>query len=156
MVFVVPVAFVHLPALLVMVVMGMAPVGTGVRRTLPDAAVPDVAASIVAPVAFGPDKALARHGRLNFVAKRWWGAADVDVYLSCGGCGECAKDKPAGDQVEFPVRAIEQEVSISGYRPLDANAEGAEICGRKGRAVEWCELRRGPSTRASHSLRMTM
>ena len=126
-VLVVPVAFVHLPALLVVVVVGMAPGGSPVRRTLPDAAVPDVAASIVTPVAFGPDKAHARRGSPDFVAERWRRTANVDVDRGGGGgCGKGGKDKTAGDHIEFPVRAIEQEGLHSGYSRLDANAEWKE------------------------------
>jgi hypothetical protein len=43
-VFVVPVAFVEMPAVVVAVVVGVAPVGAGVGRTLPDTGNPDVAA----------------------------------------------------------------------------------------------------------------
>ena len=102
-VFVVPVALVHLPALLVVVVVGMAPIGAGVGWTLPDTNVPDVAASIVSPVAFSPDKTLTWHGGTDFVAKGWRGAADVDVDLGDGGGGEGGKDKAAGDEVQLPV-----------------------------------------------------
>jgi len=81
-VFVVPVAFVHLPSLLVVVVVGMAPGGTGEGWTLPDADVPYISASIVTPVAFGPDKAHSRRRSTDFVAEGWRRASDVDVDLS--------------------------------------------------------------------------
>jgi hypothetical protein len=102
-VLVVPVAFVHLPALLVMVVVGMIPVGTLVGWALPDADVPDVTASIVAPVALGPYITRTGHAWLNLAAERWRGTADVDVDLGDGGCGKGGKDKAASDQVQFPV-----------------------------------------------------
>lgn len=83
-VLVIPVPFVHLPALLVVIVVGMVPVGTGIGWLHPDAGMPDVTAPIVAPVALGPHKTNSRHGWLNFVAKGWRSAADEDVDLCSG------------------------------------------------------------------------
>jgi hypothetical protein len=102
-VFVVPMAFVHLPALLVVVVVGMVPIGACIGWLLPDATVPDVAASIVAPVSFDPDITRTGHAWLNLSAEGWRGATDVDVDLGGGGCCESGKDKATGDYVEFPV-----------------------------------------------------
>jgi hypothetical protein len=82
----------------------MAPGGTLEGWTLPDADVPDVAASIVSPVAFGPDKAHAGRGSTDFIAKGWRRSADVDVDLcGSGGCGEGSQNKATGDEVQLPV-----------------------------------------------------
>ena len=90
-VFVVPVTFVHLPALLVVVVVGMAPVGASVGRALPDAWAPDVASTVISPVAFGPYIALAGHCGTDFDAQRGWGATDIHMDLSYRWSG--ARDK---------------------------------------------------------------
>jgi len=102
-VFVVPVALVHLPALLVVVVVGMAPGGAGEGWSLPDTAVPYVSASIIAPVAFGPDITRPGHAWLNLAAEGRRCAANVDMDLSGGGGGEGGKYKATGDQVQLPV-----------------------------------------------------
>src|SRR5580692_132855 len=104
----VPMTFMHLPALLVVVVMGMAPIGASVRRAHPDTGHPYIAASTVAPVAFGPDISLAGHGGTNLVAQRRRRAPDVDMDLCDGGSGEGNKRDAPGEQVQFPVRAFEQ------------------------------------------------
>ena len=98
-VFAIPMAFVYLPALLIVVVVGMAPVGAGIGRALPDAGSPDVAASIVAPVAFSPYIAFAGHCRTDFNAQGRWGAADVDVDLRNGRSGDGGKSQAADKQV---------------------------------------------------------
>jgi hypothetical protein len=83
----IPVAFMHLPAALVVVIVRMAPVGARVRRPLPDAGVPDIAPIIVAPIAIDPGVALAWHSRPDFIADRWWRSADVNMNLAkCRHC----------------------------------------------------------------------
>ena len=99
---VVPVAFVHLPALLVVVVMRVAPIGAGVRWPHPDSGHPDIAASAVAPVSLSPNETLARHGGPHLIAQRRRRTADVDVDLSDGGSGEGKKSDAPGEQVQFP------------------------------------------------------
>lgn len=86
MVFAVPVAFVHLPALLVVVVVGMAPVGAGVGWPLPDAGDPDVVVAASSPVAIDPDEALFRYGRPDLIADCRW-RPDVDLDLA--ECRDC-------------------------------------------------------------------
>jgi hypothetical protein len=108
MIFVVPVAFMHLPALLVMVIVRIAPVGASVRRALPDTMHPHVMSSTVAPIAVGPDVSLTRHRRTHLVSQRWRRAANVHMDLGDGGCSECGKDNSACEQVQFPVRAYIQ------------------------------------------------
>ncbi len=66
----VPVAFVHLPALLVVVVVRMIPVGAGVGRLVPAARDPYVAATLVAPVAVLPCIAFAWRWRPALIAQR--------------------------------------------------------------------------------------
>jgi hypothetical protein len=102
-IFVVPVAFMHLPALLIMVVVRVAPIGASVGRSLPAASSPDVTSSYVSPVSIGPYVAFARHGWTGFVAEWWWGSTDIDVDLSDGGSGEGSQYKTTGQQVQFPV-----------------------------------------------------
>src|SRR5258708_22175118 len=71
MVFAIPVTFVHLPAALVVVVVGVAPVGAGVGWSLPAAGDPDVAATACSPVTVNPVVAFFRHRRPYLVADRW-------------------------------------------------------------------------------------
>jgi hypothetical protein len=111
MIFMVPVAFMHLPALLVVVIMRMAVVGPLVWGALPDAIVPDVAPSIVAPVALGPDEANAWRGRTHFTAKGWWCAADVDVDLRNSGCSKRGDCESTYEEVQFQTRAFMQNSS---------------------------------------------
>jgi hypothetical protein len=85
-VFVVPVPFVNLPTLLIVVVVGMAPVGAGVRWPLPDAGNPDVAVATRAPIAINPGVAFSWHGRPYLVSHRWR-RAEIDLDLTeCRGC----------------------------------------------------------------------
>lgn len=80
-VFVIPVAFVHLPASLVVVVVGVAPVGAGVRWPLPAAGNPDVAAAARAPVAVNPGVTFSWHGWPYLIADRWR-CAEIDLDLT--------------------------------------------------------------------------
>jgi hypothetical protein len=94
MVFAVPVAFMYLPALLVVVVVRMAPVCASVGRPLPCAWDPDVAVATRPPIAINPGVAFSRHGRYYLVADwRWW-RADIDLDLAeCRYCqGRCGDE----------------------------------------------------------------
>ena len=93
-VFAVPVALMSLPALPVVVVVGMAPVGAGVGWPLPRAGDPDVPAAARVPVAIGPDETFCRHRRPNLIADRWRRRADVDLDLAeCrNGQSRCGED----------------------------------------------------------------
>jgi hypothetical protein len=82
MVFVIPMAFVNLPALLVVVVVRMAPIGTGIRWPLPDAWDPDIAAAALSPVAVHPGVALSRDRRPYFIPHRWWRGTDINLDLA--------------------------------------------------------------------------
>jgi hypothetical protein len=87
MVFAVPVAFVHLPALLVVVVVGMAPVGAGVGWPLPDTWNPDIAVAAGSPVAIDPGVAFSWHGRPDLIADCWRRGPDIDLNLA--ECRDC-------------------------------------------------------------------
>jgi hypothetical protein len=67
-VFMVPVAFVVVPAVRVTVPVRMAPIASGVGRTLPDAGHPNVAASVDSPVSVNPKETLARRRWTPLVA----------------------------------------------------------------------------------------
>jgi len=94
MVFVIPVALMHSPTFAVVVVVGMSPVGAGVRRALPGAGDPDVAVATRSPVAVDPDEVWCRHGRRDFVADYGRGRADIDLDLAeCRCCqGRCGDE----------------------------------------------------------------
>jgi hypothetical protein len=87
MVFVVPMAFMHLPTTLIVVVVRMAPVSSRVGRPLPDPRNPDIPTAASSPVAINPDVTLSWKGRpcLITYGRRW--SADVDADLAeCGNC----------------------------------------------------------------------
>jgi hypothetical protein len=87
MVVVIPVAFMHLPALLVVVVVRMAPIGAGVRWPLPHAGGPDIAAAALSPIAIDPDEAFSRHRRSYLIPDRWRRSADINLDLA--ECRDC-------------------------------------------------------------------
>src|SRR6266567_3373688 len=91
----VPVPFMHVPAILVAVIMRVAPVGARVRRPVPTSRNPDVSAPVDTPVAIDPDKAGPGRWRAPLIAYRWRRAANDDANLpssrrrkggSCNGC----------------------------------------------------------------------
>ncbi len=86
-VFVVPVTFVHVPSVLVVVVVRVAPVGTFIGWTIPASRNPDIAACIDAPIAIDPYEAFS--GRRGTALNAQWGrgAADGDTEPDLGGCG---------------------------------------------------------------------
>jgi hypothetical protein len=85
-VFVIPVTIMHLPASLVVVVVGVAPVSAGVRWPLPDAGDPDVAIATLPPIAINPCVAFSWHGWPYLISHRRRGA-EIDLDLTeCRGC----------------------------------------------------------------------
>ena len=86
MVFVVPMAFMHLPATLIMVVVRMAPVGSCIGWPLPNPGDPDIPSAASSPVAVNPDKAFARKRRPRFIANGW---RSTEVNLDLAECGNC-------------------------------------------------------------------
>src|SRR5277367_5716667 len=94
-VFVVPVSFMDLPALLVVIVMRMGPVGARVGRSLPNSRDPDIATATLSPVSVDPCVAFSWHRRSYLIADGWGRGADVNLDLAeCRGrqdrCGEDA------------------------------------------------------------------
>jgi hypothetical protein len=82
MVFTVPVAFMHLPATIIMVVVRMAPVGSRIGRPLPDPGDPDIPPAAITPIAVDPSIAVSRDRWPYLIAYGWWRRADVDVDLA--------------------------------------------------------------------------
>src|ERR1700676_1285978 len=83
-VFMVPVAFMDCPALLVVVVVGMAPVRSLIGRPLPRSTSPLVPRAGPGPRSLGPNIARAWHWSLHLIPQRWWRTADIDAHLSKG------------------------------------------------------------------------
>jgi hypothetical protein len=81
MIFMIPVAFVHPPSLLVVVIVGMAIVGAGVGRLLPASTNPNVPTVLIAPIALGPNVSLSGSLRTNLIPQGWRVSADIDAYL---------------------------------------------------------------------------
>jgi hypothetical protein len=87
MVFAIPMAFMHLPATLIMVVVWMAPVGSRVGRPLPAPRDPDIPPVAWSPVAIHPGVAISRHSRSYLITNGWRRRADVDLNLAeCRNC----------------------------------------------------------------------
>jgi hypothetical protein len=87
MVIVVPMAFMHLPATVIMVVVRMTPVGSRVGRPLPAPGDPDIPPTAWSPVAVDPGVAFSRHGWPYLIANGRRRRADVDLYLAeCRNC----------------------------------------------------------------------
>jgi hypothetical protein len=83
---VVPVPFVHLPPTVVVIVMGMAPVGAWVGRSVPAPRNPSVVTAGDAPVTVDPDETFAWERRADFIANRWGWSSDIDLDLAPCGC----------------------------------------------------------------------
>ena len=94
MIFVVPMAFMHLPATVIMVVVRMTPVGSLIGRPLPPPRDPDIPPAAWSPVAIHPGVAFSRHDRSYLIAD-WRGrGADIDLDLAeCRSCqGRCGDE----------------------------------------------------------------
>jgi hypothetical protein len=94
MVVVVPMSFMNLPASLVVVVVGMAPVGAGIWWPLPSAGDPYVAGAVRVPITIGPHESLCRHRRPDLIAYRRRWSPDIDLNLAvCRNCqSRCGED----------------------------------------------------------------
>jgi hypothetical protein len=87
MVFVVPMALMHLPATLIVVVVRMAPVSACVGWALPNPWDPDIPSAASSPVAVNPDEAFSWKGRPHFIANGWRRRPDVNLDLA--ECRDC-------------------------------------------------------------------
>src|SRR5580704_12675528 len=70
MVLMVPVAFMHLPAITVVVVVRVTPVRTGIRRPLPHVRNPHIPPTVNSPVAIDPYIARTGHSRTHLIPNR--------------------------------------------------------------------------------------
>ncbi len=93
-VIVVPMAFMYLPALLVMVVVGVGPIGAGIGWPLPGTGHPHIVIASNAPVAIDPGVAFCWYRRSRFIADRRRRGADINLNLTeCRDCqGRCYED----------------------------------------------------------------
>jgi len=95
MIFMIPMAFMHLPPFLVVVIVRMGPVSARIRRSLPDAWNPDVVVAARTPITIDPRIAFSRHGRSCFIADWWRRDADIDLDLAERLCCQGRRDKHA-------------------------------------------------------------
>lgn len=72
MVFVIPVSFVELPALLVVIIVRVIPVGSFVGRTVPASLNPAVVVAIGGPISLDPGVAGTGHWSTRLDAERRW------------------------------------------------------------------------------------
>jgi hypothetical protein len=94
MVFAVPMASVHLPATVKMVVVRMTPVGSRVGWPLPNPGDPYIAAAAWSPIAINPGVAFSGHLGPYLITNGRRRRADVNLYLAeCWNCqGRCCED----------------------------------------------------------------
>src|ERR1700730_17376684 len=88
MILAVPVAFMVLPAFLIVVIVRVAPIPPFVRRPLPMSRDPAIAMTLGSPVAFDPDESGPWKRHRPFVAQGWRRGSDVDRNLSGSGDSE--------------------------------------------------------------------
>jgi hypothetical protein len=82
MVFVIPMAFMHLPATLIMVIVRMAPVSSRIRWPLPNPWNPDIPSAANSPVTIDPHEAFSWKRRSYLITNGWWRRADVNLDLA--------------------------------------------------------------------------
>jgi hypothetical protein len=82
MILVVPVALMHLPPTVIMVIVRMAPVSSCVGWSLPPARDPDIPVSVRAPISVDPNETLSRDRGAWLIAQRRWWCTDVHPNLS--------------------------------------------------------------------------
>jgi hypothetical protein len=76
-IFMIPVALMHLPALLVVIVMGMVPIGPFVWRSVPAPCYPPIMMPVRRPIPLDPGISWTRFRSTLFVAQGRWCASDV-------------------------------------------------------------------------------
>ena len=81
MILMVPVAFMQLPALFIVVVVGMVPIGSIIGRTIPAPRHPSVVSAMRGPVTIDPSIARARSRTTLFMTIRRRGDSDVHPNL---------------------------------------------------------------------------
>lgn len=84
-IFAIPMAFVEVPSVFIVIVVGMAPVGALIGRALPDSGHPDVSTAVDAPVAILPDVAVAGDGRAALITEGRGRLPDGDAEPDLGG-----------------------------------------------------------------------
>jgi hypothetical protein len=82
MILVVPVSLMHRPSAVIVIVVGMAPVGARVWRPVPAARYPAVVIVHDAPVTVDPNKAVSRHWGADLIANRRWWCSDINLDLA--------------------------------------------------------------------------
>ena len=112
----IPVTLLHLPAVAVVVIVGMSPIGTRIRRTIPATGNPYIAISAPVPVAIDPGISFAWHGRTSLVPHGWWWGPDINSNLSkCRNC-KCCRCNCCCDPFHLQI-----VVSVRKYLCLDAD-----------------------------------
>src|ERR1700680_3531203 len=88
---VIPVAFVHFPAFLIVVVMRMVPIGTGVWGALPASGNPAIVMPLWYPISLDPNTPRLRWGTMALIAERGRGCSNVNRNLTeCRDCQSCS------------------------------------------------------------------
>ena len=101
-IFMIPVAFLHVPAVSFVLVVRVVPVSAFVRGPLPHTGNPDVTASVDPPIPIDPRVALGGRRRAALITNRRWCATtdnDAQTNLREGRCGEGGQDKASGEEV---------------------------------------------------------
>src|ERR1700722_7223679 len=99
-VFMIPMALMDRPALLVMVIVRMAPVRALIGRPLPRSTSPVIPSAVPGPRALGPNIARTWHRSLDLIPHRWRSTTDIDAHL-----GKCRSRKSRSqDRAHNPFR----------------------------------------------------
>lgn len=106
MIFAVPMALVIMPAIVVAIVVRVAPVAACVRWSIPTARYPIIASVSHTPISIHPGITFARGRRSALITHRWRSAANDDSDLCrsrCGDCGESRSRKCCSKELQLHI-----------------------------------------------------
>jgi len=91
-IFMIPMALVVGPSTVIVVVVGVGPIGAGIGRSAPHSGGPHISASVPVPISIDPRVTRPWHRRPHLVTKRWRLMPNVDTNLGEGWSGNCCSE----------------------------------------------------------------